>query len=669
MKKFIILLSIVLLAFSLSATDVSGDVSGNWTLADSPYHLIGDVNITSGNSLEIEAGVEIIADGNYEISVNGILTAIGGENDFILFHGLNNADWGGIRLDTDGNSEFLSTFRYCFISDTHDLNDSGIHSINTRVEIIDCVFDNHDRAISLSGLADVNPMQMRVEYTTITNCVKSGIQITELSNAIISHNDISLCGMGEDFYGAIQLSIQTDALSCSPTITDNWIHNNGKQGITIANLFGLDDIAPIVENNLIEENLTGIYLYGGQGEYRNNIIRNNFIENDANSGAGVMLYGSMANATFTGNEVSGNYCGFYLAASATVNLGNLENASTEDDGWNLIYDNVFFDGTPFNMNNVGSTDIMAQNNVWDSNDTAEIEARLVSNGTVTFQPFLSILAPVEIILDSENPLQFSFEAAYATHATFLGYNLYRNDELIAENYGDNSYEFVEMPELPLTFSVTAVYEEGESEADDYYIEATIANSPQNLIYEVLENSVELSWDAPEAGSTADLDHYNIHFLADIIETDQESGELFNLVEGTTYTVGVSAFYQNGAESEIVEIEFTFEHNSAEEELSLEKLNLSNYPNPFQISGKKRANQTTFSFNLPSDNFHIAKIKIYNAKGQMVNSLNLNEKAQTQQAIIWSGKDSSNKAISSGVYLYQLEVDGKKIAHKNLTIIK
>jgi len=100
-------------------------------------------------------------------------------------------------------------------------------------------------------------------------------------------------------------------------------------------------MAPTVEYNEVSYNYTGIYLYNGKGHYEWNHIHHNFVENNPDSGAGVMLYGSGANGTFTYNEITGNYTGFYLTDGATANLGDLENASTDDDGYNCIYDNIF----------------------------------------------------------------------------------------------------------------------------------------------------------------------------------------------------------------------------------------------------------------------------------------------------------------------------------------
>jgi len=668
MKNKILILLFVFFTLNLFSEDISGNISGNLSLENSPYHLVGDIVIPSNSNLNIEAGVQIIADGYFQINVNGSITAIGEEENPIIFSGLDGLYWGGIRLDTDGSDE-TNEFVYCIISNTNDINDNGIHAINSKAIIDHCEFFDHQEAINLSGLSTPNPVEMSVTNSVIYDCTQSGIFIVDQSNALIDNNEIYNCGTGENYYGAIQLSIQCDENSCNPTITNNWIHNNGKQGLTSVNFYAFNGIAPLVENNLIEENLTGVYIYGAQGFYHNNIIRNNFIENDANSGAGVMLYGATATAEFTYNEVYGNYCGFYLAANAIVNLGNLENYTNQDDGYNQIYDNVFFDGTPFNINNVSSTYIYAQNNVWDNDDQTEIEERLISDGIINYQPFLSILAPVgslEVI--SNNPLNFSWEIAYNTHASLLGYQIYKDGNLIADLVSENSFCFDELPEYPFTLGIVAQYEEGNSELFEYDFIAPIANPPQNLDYSISDLMVTATWDAPEAGSDSELDHYLVYFQETPTETTTTTASFGPLEPGQEYTIGVSAVYQNGCESDVIEVGFIFDPSSADEELILKKIALTNFPNPFNSNGTKNTS-TTFAFNLPADSFEKAKIVIFNTKGQIIKKLDLNEKSAKQQKIYWNGLDKNNLPLASGNYLYKLEVDEEIVDYNSCTILK
>ncbi|MDA9864432.1 hypothetical protein N9C70_05135, partial [Flavobacteriales bacterium] len=51
-----------------AVTEISGDACGTWSLANSPYTLVGDVTVAAGCSLIVEAGVEIL--GQYDIIAN-----------------------------------------------------------------------------------------------------------------------------------------------------------------------------------------------------------------------------------------------------------------------------------------------------------------------------------------------------------------------------------------------------------------------------------------------------------------------------------------------------------------------------------------------------------------------------------------------------------------------
>ena len=117
-------------------------------------------------------------------------------------------------------------------------------------------------------MGDENPSYMEISHSFITTCEQCGILITENSNALVDNCEITACGQGTSYWPAIQLAIQTSTGECNPTISNNHIHHNDKQGITLANLYNYGEVAPHVENNIIEFNLTGIYLYNGQGYYK-----------------------------------------------------------------------------------------------------------------------------------------------------------------------------------------------------------------------------------------------------------------------------------------------------------------------------------------------------------------------------------------------------------------
>jgi predicted outer membrane repeat protein len=90
-----------------------GNVSGLWTLADSPYLLQGDVTVPAGQTLTIEPGVTVFSESWYAITVNGHLHAVGTENDPITFTstpaGPGEPGWKGIRFYNTNEGHLIYT--------------------------------------------------------------------------------------------------------------------------------------------------------------------------------------------------------------------------------------------------------------------------------------------------------------------------------------------------------------------------------------------------------------------------------------------------------------------------------------------------------------------------------------------------------------------------------
>ena len=86
----------------------------------------------------------------------------------------------------------------------------------------------------------------------------------------------------------------------------------------------------------------------------------------------------------------------------------------------------------------------------------------------------------------------------------------------------------------------------------------------------------------------------------------------------------------------------------------------NYPNPFNPS-------TTISFSIPQ--YSKVDLSIYNIKGQKINTLTHDNFNEGNYIIIWNGDNKSGESVSSGVYLFRLNVDGKNEAMKKCLLLK
>ena len=87
--------------------------------------------------------------------------------------------------------------------------------------------------------------------------------------------------------------------------------------------------------------------------------------------------------------------------------------------------------------------------------------------------------------------------------------------------------------------------------------------------------------------------------------------------------------------------------------------LTNYPNPFNPT-------TIISFSIQNESE--VDISIYNIKGQKVKNLTVILSGDEGSAI-WNGNDESGKPVSSGVYMYMINVDGRTESIKKCLLMK
>ncbi len=146
----------------------------------------------------------------------------------------------------------------------------------------------------------------------------------------------------------------------------------------------------------------------------------------------------------------------------------------------------------------------------------------------------------------------------------------------------------------------------------------------------------------------------------IIDSYEQNPSFIYNNEGT-YSVYFTAIDSLENEHTILKENFiTVQFVSVENNMSLNSLQLSNYPNPFNPS-------TTISFSIPvSSNIQIL---IYNIKGQKVRTVTNESYERGNHSVIWNGNDDSGKTVSSGIYSYKLNINGKTGALKKCLLLK
>ncbi|MDO9577894.1 MAG: T9SS type A sorting domain-containing protein [Candidatus Cloacimonadales bacterium] len=99
-----------------------------------------------------------------------------------------------------------------------------------------------------------------------------------------------------------------------------------------------------------------------------------------------------------------------------------------------------------------------------------------------------------------------------------------------------------------------------------------------------------------------------------------------------------------------------------EVIEINNINLINYPNPFNPTTEIRLQISDFR------QIENAKIEVYNIKGQKIKTIPINCLTdQPINSVIWNGTDENDNQVSSGIYLYKLNIENSPI--KKMMLLK
>jgi Right handed beta helix region len=226
-KKIMIqhLLPVILFLFTLTAchnvlaTNVSGTiVNGNWTSNNSPYVVVGDINVAG---LTIGPGVMVNFATNYSFEVDGVLTALGTPNAPIVFMGTNGG-WQGIYFNFSSPGSILAN---CVIGNS---TTTGIQISSSSPSISACTISNNFGG----GIWTDTPLTLK--ECNIINNVASGI--TVLGAGIYSTATLTLIGCTISGNQIIASASDSAAYAygagiyCSTNVTLQWCQVEGNSG-------------------------------------------------------------------------------------------------------------------------------------------------------------------------------------------------------------------------------------------------------------------------------------------------------------------------------------------------------------------------------------------------------------------------------------------------------
>ena len=266
------------------------NVSGTWTLANSPYQINEEITIPDGETLTIEPGVEVIFNGHYKFYIKGRLLAIGTKQDLIIFTAAKDVSykgWHGIKLVNISSSNDSTIFEYCKFqygranTGSGRLNRSG-GAINTNINklrISHCLF------------------QHNMTYSTSRSESAGGAIAIGGGNPVIEYCEFS---ENESVYGAAMIIF---GKSTGALIRNNhFLVNNGHGTINIEG-----GASPILINNLIDHNYTdghgNIHI---NGEGRAILINNTIVYNICDGEGGAVFVNNGSTPLFINNIIYGN---------------------------------------------------------------------------------------------------------------------------------------------------------------------------------------------------------------------------------------------------------------------------------------------------------------------------------------------------------------------------
>lgn len=297
MKK-VIIISICTFTFASTSAQadhivVSGDVSGTWS--SDTVLVAGEISIPTDGTLLIEPGVRVLFQVycKFIVDTNATLLAIGTAQDSIRFdEAYTDTGWNAIRFNSAFSAFSNSCVSFCRLSHGKvygfgaDAEGGAIYCSNSHPEISHCLFDDCHSTWG-GAIACCNNSAPTISYNTITGCGDEGY------------------GHG----GAIYCVIGSEPLISHNTITENWTC-----GLSSGGGISCYNSNAIIEENLIEDNMSGIGMAIDLG-YSNPLIHKNIITlSDWGGESGISCWQSsptISNNIITGNPVWGGpgiYC-------------------------------------------------------------------------------------------------------------------------------------------------------------------------------------------------------------------------------------------------------------------------------------------------------------------------------------------------------------------------
>ena len=296
--------------------EISGELGG--VLVDTIYRVVGDVWVSEGDSLTIEAGAELIFWDGVQFDINGFIHAAGSETDSIKLVNTS-MNWGGI--DFNPSSDDSSRLEYCLITGGHSIYGGGIYCRESSPSISNCtICDNMAQYFGGGIYCEYYSSPAIFNCTINGNSASGGGGIfCTYSNPSISNCDISGNSAGHDG-GGIRCASNSIPLIFNCTISGNSAAWGG-------GIYSDLDSNPSISNCTISENTAshhggGIYCRDPSPSISNCNISGNSAEGN---GGGIYCGNSslsISNCTISGNSAENVGGAIYCSYNSTIDMLN-----------------------------------------------------------------------------------------------------------------------------------------------------------------------------------------------------------------------------------------------------------------------------------------------------------------------------------------------------------
>ncbi len=158
-----------------SSIEVSGMISEDTIWDADTVKVVGDVEVLSGATLTIPAGVKVEFQDFYSLQIQGSIQALGEANNKVLFTSSQpdqfsldhsaNGSWKGIRFTNTSYSDQTSILQYCIFEHSKNIEENGVGAAiscfdYSNLKIENCLFQNNtaDYGGAISLEFNSNPM-------------------------------------------------------------------------------------------------------------------------------------------------------------------------------------------------------------------------------------------------------------------------------------------------------------------------------------------------------------------------------------------------------------------------------------------------------------------------------------------------------------------------------